>query len=951
MNEQRSMSNPIAYESEEERIEHLKIFPIFRELPLVALRYIAGVVTSQPFEPGDVIFRAGQLGPEINYLYLVFSGSLRQYGTAPDGVPWLERHLKKGDMFGRYTLLTGKPQETTVEATQPGVLYRLHAADLDEIIARWPEVQDRLIPEKRIHRLRGLPLYSFLPDDHIRRLADHIEEKVLPMGEVLDVSDRPEPTVWLVAEGQVIVTEPGSTPPPRYETAKPLSLNLATVGFAFLDGYVPQVDLPLHQVRAVSQTTLYGLTAQKFQQLVEYFLAPAQLSPRDYLPPQDMGAYLRQHQVFGPGSGQALPEEWWSALSGFTAWIYSPRFQTVVQQGGRGHSLYVLVRGEAIVRAVDERGRRRPRNYLFAGDTFGRHALLFGVEYDETVEATDDAYWLRISREDLSRFNVYLQPPRPPRLWRWLAFVPCNLFKAVRAWLARRPFEPCWSWRSVWERLGGQPLEGEKFIEKQVGWREPDEEVLWAGRKHVAFFIQSLILPTFSFSFSLALLLLTLVGKVPANWLAPFSLLFLVTALWLGYVVIDYLNDFYAVTDRRIVHQDRVLLWREVWEDVPLERVQDVIQQVSFLGNLLGYSDLRIQTAAEGGGIVMRAIPDAAAVRSLITGQRRKVRAKQRAWQRERLRQDLQQRLFVSLLAEWPPFATGEKYPPRLLTRAQRRAWEKAQAQKKKPAPRHVPPAQRWPWRWIRVLLPEGIRSRIEAGMERRAQMEASKPPKGQRGELTIPWGPKTHWRSGNTLYWRKHPLNMLRRVAVPLLLFFIWLEGQLGIPPLLNEAVGPSAVVGFRIVSLLFLLLDLGWLIWRYDDWRNDLYVLTPNKLIDLERRPFFLQEERREAPLDRVQNVRLDMHGLLAQLFNYGNVVIQTAAAGGDITFHFVPAPRYVAREISRYLEEFRRRREEEEYMRQQAQFAQNIEVYDELVRGRIPRTRSRRWMRDDL
>jgi len=951
VNGESAIPGSTAYESEEERIEHLKQFALFKDLPDPALHYIATRVEPRPL---SALLQAGRYPPPLlqpagttilqqgvlakngagNYLYLVLEGTLRQSGMGPDGVPWLERTLKKGDMFGRYPLLTGNPPETDIEALTEVSLYRLHAAALNEIITRWPQVLDHLIPEERIRRLRGLPLFSPLPDAHIRRLADHVEEQKLTMGDLWNGSDRPEPSVWVVAEGQVALAPPDDPPPPRYEAAPPTSLTLATVGYVFLDAYVPELDIPIRQVRAVSDVTLYGLPVQKFLLLEERFFPSDGLHA--FLYPTEAAEFLRAHQVFGKRTAE-IPDSWWPHLVGFVAWIYTPRSQTVARQGDEEHALYVLERGEAIARVVDERGRRRPRFYLFPGHSYGDTALLVGARYDATVEATEPSFWFRLSRNDLSHFDLYIEPDRRGVLWRLVFFFPCNLWKAFRTWFRGEAFVLCWTWRSVWDRLQGIPPEGENLVHKQLGWRDPDEEIVWGGRKHRAFLGLRLILPTFLFSLSLAFLLLALIGTLPGISLTFWGLILALSGFWLLYVIVDYLNDFYAVTDRRIVHQDRIILWREQWEDVPLERVQDVIQQRNLLGRLLGYGNLKIQTAAEGGGIVMKSIPNAGHVRTIILGQRSKVRAKQRAWQQEHLRQDLQQRLFLSLLSKWPNVATGTHYPPRLFSAAARRAWKRRQSRAKKP-PRPRPPlSQRRPWRWLLAFVPESVKKFIKGLLERMKEDKSTK--STATGRLVTPWVPKMHWQRNNRLYWRKHWFVLIRRVALPFLFGLLWLEVVVDVRTLLWNQVGPAVHTGFTFAAIVFFMAIFFWFLWQYDDWRNDLYVLTPDKLIDLEQRPLFLQEERREAPLDRVQNVRMEMHGPISKIFNYGNVVIQTAAAGGDIVFRRVPDPRGVARDVSRYLEDFRQRRQEKEYKQQQTMFVDNIEVYDRLVHRRSP------------
>ncbi len=935
---------PFMHQTPEQRARDLAEFPLFAGFSHSDLVQIARRAEPFPFTPGTVIFRQGEASEEVNYLYLVGEGTLRQYGTGSLGIPWLERTLTRGSVFGRYALLSGTPQETTVEAQDYGYVYRVHAVDVSIFLARWPHLQERLIPEERIHRLRGLPLFSVLPDDHLRRLADHIVEKRLSPGTLYRIGETAVPHVWVVAEGQIAYTSVDEAPPKHFEVAEPLSLHLATVGYVFVDGPVPETGLSPQQVRAVSEAVLYGLPAPTFRMLVERFRVPelpheGNILAFTRLP--DVPARLRNV----PGFAE-LPEEWLKHLRGFTAWIHTPRFQMVVQQGARGESLYVLDDGEAIVRAVDDRGRRRPRSYLFPGQFFGRHALLHSTQHDATIEATQPSCWLRLSREDLDRFNRYTMPDQEDLRWqRWR----CLKHDTLDRWRARfqgRAWLPCpHRWQSIWERLGGVPPAVEAKIQKIRPWLEPDEEIIWLDRKHIAFFVIQLIGPALAVAFTLSGVILGILEHLSPRVVSAFGAGALVALLWLVYVIVDYLNDFYAVTDRRVVHRDRVLLLRESWEDIPLDRIQDVIRRRGLLGRLWGFGTLIVQTAAAGGTIVMHQIPSPDQTQALIMLQRSRTRAKRQAWRRERLRQDLQERLFVSTLAEWPAVATGRTYPSRLRSRRLRRRRERELTRAGQPTL----------WQRVRAfpgrLIPGPVRAvarwlgQVLGGLNvfgRRRQ------PTGDK--LYIPILPRVHWRDGQRVYWRKNYFNLLRRTLPPLLLFSA-ASGALGfftVVTFLSDV--PTVRTAATIAVGVIWLFSLGWLVWRYDDWRNDLYVLTPDRLIDLEKRPFFLEEERREAPLSQVQNVRLQMKGLIAHIFNFGDVLIQTAAAGGDITFDKVPDPRSVVREISHYLDEFRRKQEEREYEQRQAMVAEGLEVYDELIRSRLPRS-GRQWRREDM
>ena len=94
---------------------------------------------------------------------------------------------------------------------------------------------------------------------------------------------------------------------------------------------------------------------------------------------------------------------------------------------------------------------------------------------------------------------------------------------------------------------------------------------------------------------------------------------------------------------------------------------------------------------------------------------------------------------------------------------------------------------------------------------------------------------------------------------------------------------------------------LDLFWLWYQYTDWSNDIYRVTNDRLIDTERSPFGLSTRSIETTLDRGQDVSYVSQGILPNLFNFGDLIIETAGAG-RFTFHGIRDPRGAIQEIFR-------------------------------------------------
>jgi Bacterial PH domain/Short C-terminal domain len=73
--------------------------------------------------------------------------------------------------------------------------------------------------------------------------------------------------------------------------------------------------------------------------------------------------------------------------------------------------------------------------------------------------------------------------------------------------------------------------------------------------------------------------------------------LLLVALAWLAFIYLQWMNQDYLVTNRRVVKVEGILNKRSA--DSSLEKINDAVLQQSLFGRMLGYGDLDILTAAE----------------------------------------------------------------------------------------------------------------------------------------------------------------------------------------------------------------------------------------------------------------------------------------------------------------------------------------------------------------
>ena len=122
-------------------------------------------------------------------------------------------------------------------------------------------------------------------------------------------------------------------------------------------------------------------------------------------------------------------------------------------------------------------------------------------------------------------------------------------------------------------------------------------------------------------------------------------------------------------------------------------------------------------------------------------------------------------------------------------------------------------------------------------------------------------------------------------------------------------------------------------WLWWEWTDYNNDLYVVTEDRLIDIRKRPLALSAEQREGSLDRIQTVDAKQKTVWSNLFNYGDVIIRTAAADEGYDFIMVPNPKLVQAIIFQRVGALRRKQEEQQAVKQQQAILEGFQVYHQL------------------
>ena len=187
------------------------------------------------------------------------------------------------------------------------------------------------------------------------------------------------------------------------------------------------------------------------------------------------------------------------------------------------------------------------------------------------------------------------------------------------------------------------------------------------------------------------------------------------------------------------------------------------------------------------------------------------------------------------------------------------------------------------------------------------------------------------YWRieENDVVTYRKHYIVLFFKTALQLgvfaLMFLIYY--------LIIEFTAATARQLFPIFFIIFLI-DFAWFIWRVEDWRNDIFQVTSRTVIDIDRRPFGFGESRKQAPIDKIQNVNAYTPGLLHTVFNYGNVDIETAGDVINLQFDDVPYPSIIQSDIFQRLDDLKETEFEQDTKIRHREYSLLLDVYQQSV-----------------
>lgn len=147
-------------------------------------------------------------------------------------------------------------------------------------------------------------------------------------------------------------------------------------------------------------------------------------------------------------------------------------------------------------------------------------------------------------------------------------------------------------------------------------------------------------------------------------------------------------------------------------------------------------------------------------------------------------------------------------------------------------------------------------------------------------------------------LFLRQHLVVNIPWVVIAIILI---LSPSIIFPFVLTNLQLPLALPPQYILvgSLFWYLATAGFILASFLRWFFNIYIVTTERIVDID---FYhlLFKRFSQAELNKIQDISFSMGGIFATIFNYGNVLVETAGELPNIEFEKVPDPEKVVETI---------------------------------------------------
>lgn len=498
--------------------------------------------------------------------------------------------------------------------------------------------------------------------------------------------------------------------------------------------------------------------------------------------------------------------------------------EQVFEQGQDPDHFYIIARGEVRVTRREKDGSETFLANFDTADTFGEDALLYNRLRSATVTAIMDTDLFILDQDDFE--------------WIRKTYPKIDLYLAAFA------------------------QTHETIRRLKIGWLNEEETISLVARRHpIRMWLEILAILVFvSFTLATTTALITFLDNarvitfLSMGTAGFITLLGLIACVWTFF---EWRNDYFFVTNLRVVWRERILFRSASRQEVPLRAIQSLdVQTPNVFARLIDVGILVIRTFNSQMRLTDVIHPNR--MKDMVEAFLQKARRRTIWAEHAAIRQTIRQRL----------------------------------GRPTEDQPTEAPAAT----------------LKVQETQHR----------------LTIF---KTRVVEDGTITYRKHWWVFFGRAWLPSLALLT--------SALLSFVFTVQAFQLFGLLGLMGLyFLPFGvflWWLYRYEDWRNDIYRVTRDRIIDRDKKPFG-KESFRSAPIKNIQSVGHQIPNTIGLILNVGNVRINV----GDETFTFdgVHDPALVHQDISRRMEELAVATERDRIKQEHDRMATWLEIYhDEL------------------
>jgi CRP-like cAMP-binding protein len=480
-----------------------------------------------------------------------------------------------------------------------------------------------------------------------------------------------------------------------------------------------------------------------------------------------------------------------------------PAGAVIFEQNSKAESFYLIYRGN--VKIVRKReGKERVLATLVKDDYFGEMALIERHPRSGTCTAVTDTLLLVLSRD---HFHNLLKTAPHLRV---------NFDVAIAS-----------------RKLAGS---------LQFKWLAPDEVIYFLARKHPVVLYRNLILPAVCFLIPMAFLYgyFALAPFLIVLFAAIVSLIAII--LWAIWLVIDWGNDYYIMTNRRVVWLEKVVGMYDSRQESPLSTILSVGVETDAVGRALDYGNLKVRTFV--GAIPFNHVSHPDQAQRMIEEYWNRSKEQAVGLEKEAMKNAIRKRLGIPIPSQPAPAAPKPADSPK-----KRRRFNLLQ------------------------LLGVNIKLRYELG---------------------------------ETVVYRKHWFVLFKQAWIPIVAtlgvigLFLYRLFQLAFSSdIFISFDGGLKIDGWAGALMIAFFPLLAWVVYEVVDWSNDKYEVTNDQIIDLDKKPFGT-ESRSAAQLENILSTEYKRIGILGELFNYGTVYI--TVGGAKMAFEDVMDPGSVQSDIDR-------------------------------------------------